>query len=65
MKLLQADQADALKLAKTLQSLATLKQPTIARVHGIAFGGGMGLASLHVIFALPAPMPSLPPLKYA
>ena len=28
-----------------LQSLATLKQPTIARVHGIAFGGGMGLAS--------------------
>ena len=37
--------ADALKLAKMLQSLATLKQPTIARVHGIAFGGGMGLAS--------------------
>ena len=43
---LQADnEADALKLAKMLQSLATLKQPTIARVHGIAFGGGMGLAS--------------------
>lgn len=42
----QADnEADALKLAKMLQSLATLKQPTIARVHGIAFGGGMGLAS--------------------
>ncbi|OAL87682.1 enoyl-CoA hydratase/isomerase family protein [Acinetobacter terrae] len=39
------NQADALKLAKMLQSLATLKQPTIARVHGIAFGGGMGLAS--------------------
>ena len=28
-----------------LEALATLKQPTIARVHGIAFGGGMGLAS--------------------
>ena len=38
------NEADALKLAKMLQSLATLKQPTIARVHGIAFGGGMGLA---------------------
>ena len=39
------NQADALKLAKMLHRLATLKQPTIARVHGIAFGGGMGLAS--------------------
>lgn len=39
------NEADALKLAKMLQNLATLKQPTIARVHGIAFGGGMGLAS--------------------
>ena len=39
------NEADALKLAKMLQSLASLKQPTIARVHGIAFGGGMGLAS--------------------
>ena len=37
--------ADALRLARMLHSLATLKQPTIARVHGIAFGGGMGLAS--------------------
>ncbi len=42
----QADnEADALKLANMLHSLATLKQPTIARVQGIAFGGGMGLAS--------------------
>lgn len=39
------NQADALKLAKMLHRLATLKQPTIARVQGIAFGGGMGLAS--------------------
>lgn len=37
--------ADALKLAEMLQRLAQLKQPTIARVHGIALGGGMGLAS--------------------
>lgn len=42
---IEQNEADALKLAKMLQSLATLKQPTIARVHGIAFGGGMGLAS--------------------
>ncbi len=39
------NEADALKLANMLHSLATLKQPTIARVQGIAFGGGMGLAS--------------------
>lgn len=30
----QDNEADALKLAKMLQSLATLKQPTISRVHG-------------------------------
>lgn len=41
----QENEADALKLAQMLHQLATLKQPTIARVHGIAFGGGMGLAS--------------------
>lgn len=39
------NQADALKLAQMLERLATLKQPTIARVHGVALGGGMGLAS--------------------
>lgn len=39
------NQADALKLAKMLQRIATIKQPTIARVHGVALGGGMGLAS--------------------
>ena len=41
----EENEADALKLAQMLEALATLKQPTIARVHGIAFGGGMGLAS--------------------
>ncbi|RKG30595.1 enoyl-CoA hydratase/isomerase family protein [Acinetobacter guerrae] len=39
------NEADALKLAQMLHALATLQQPTIARVQGIAFGGGMGLAS--------------------
>lgn len=41
----EENEADALKLAQMLYQLATLKQPTIARVHGIAFGGGMGLAA--------------------
>ncbi|WII95269.1 enoyl-CoA hydratase/isomerase family protein [Moraxella haemolytica] len=36
---------DALKLAKMLHRIATLTKPTIARVHGAALGGGMGLAS--------------------
>jgi methylglutaconyl-CoA hydratase len=38
--------ADAVNLAKMLHCIATLKQPTIARVHGLAFGGGMGLAAV-------------------
>lgn len=41
----EENHADALKLAQMLDRLANLKQPTIARVHGIAFGGGMGLAA--------------------
>lgn len=36
---------DALKLAKMLHRIATLTKPTIARVHGAALGGGMGLSS--------------------
>jgi methylglutaconyl-CoA hydratase len=36
---------DALALADMLRTLAELSKPTIARVHGAAFGGGMGLAS--------------------
>lgn len=39
------NQTDALKLAKMLHTLATMKQPTIARVQGVAFGGGLGLAA--------------------
>src|SRR5918993_4812655 len=35
--------ADARALARLLQTLAALGKPTIARVHGPAFGGGIGL----------------------
>ncbi|MFO1414084.1 MAG: enoyl-CoA hydratase/isomerase family protein [Burkholderiales bacterium] len=37
--------ADARALALMLRTLAELPKPTIARVHGAALGGGMGLAS--------------------
>jgi len=36
---------DARKLAGMLRTLAEMTKPTIARVHGAALGGGMGLAS--------------------
>jgi methylglutaconyl-CoA hydratase len=36
---------DALRLAETLRLLAEFPKPTIARVHGPALGGGMGLAA--------------------
>ena len=38
------NQADALKLAAMLRAIAECPKPTIARVHGAALGGGMGLA---------------------
>jgi methylglutaconyl-CoA hydratase len=34
---------DALGLARMLHTLHTMKKPTVARVHGAAFAGGMGL----------------------
>jgi len=37
--------ADARKLAAMLRRLAEMPKPTIARVHGAALGGGMGLAA--------------------
>lgn len=37
--------ADARRLAAMLRSLAEMRKPTIARVHGAALGGGMGLAA--------------------
>lgn len=39
------NRADAMRLAGMLQALHDLPKPTIARVHGYAFAGGMGLAS--------------------
>jgi methylglutaconyl-CoA hydratase len=37
--------ADARRLAELFRTLSLLAKPTIARVHGAALGGGMGLAS--------------------
>jgi methylglutaconyl-CoA hydratase len=37
--------ADARALAEMLRTLAQLTKPTIARVHGAAFGGGVGLVA--------------------
>lgn len=37
--------ADARGLAEMLRALAHLSKPTIARVHGAAFGGGVGLVA--------------------
>src|SRR6056297_3329291 len=38
--------AEARKLAMMLQALNTLPKPLIGRIHGNAFGGGLGLASV-------------------
>lgn len=37
--------ADAMALATMLKTLARLSKPTIARVHGAAYGGGVGLVA--------------------
>jgi methylglutaconyl-CoA hydratase len=37
--------ADALGLARMLHTLYAMKKPTVARVHGPAFAGGMGLVA--------------------
>ena len=42
---IEQNRADARQLATMLRTLAELRQPTIARVHGAALGGGMGLAA--------------------
>ena len=36
--------ADAMRLARMLERIARCRKPTVARVHGAALGGGMGLA---------------------
>jgi methylglutaconyl-CoA hydratase len=56
----QQNLADAKALAKMLQTLNKLSKPTIARVHGAVFGGGVGLVAccdiavgeLNAVFAL-------------
>lgn len=42
---LEANLADARRLAGLFRTLAGMSRPTIARVHGAALGGGMGLAA--------------------
>jgi methylglutaconyl-CoA hydratase len=39
------NQADALRVARMFQSVHACSRPVIARVHGDAFGGGVGLAA--------------------
>ncbi|GAB4359492.1 MAG: enoyl-CoA hydratase-related protein [Immundisolibacter sp.] len=39
------NQADALRLAQLLETLDRLSKPTLARVNGAAFGGGVGLVA--------------------
>lgn len=40
-----ANRADALQLARLMRTLDTFPRPTIARVHGATFGGGVGLVA--------------------
>lgn len=42
---LDANLADARRLAALFRTIATCATPTLARVHGAALGGGMGLAA--------------------
>ena len=42
---LEANLSDARKLANLFRTISMCATPTIARVHGAALGGGMGLAS--------------------
>jgi methylglutaconyl-CoA hydratase len=39
------NQRDAMALAALMRTLANLRKPTIARVHGAAYGGGVGLVA--------------------
>lgn len=51
----QQNEADAARLAALLRAIARCPKPTIARVHGPAFAGGMGLvAACDMAVATPA-----------
>jgi methylglutaconyl-CoA hydratase len=39
------NQRDAMAMAALMRTLANLRKPTIARVHGAAYGGGVGLVA--------------------
>jgi methylglutaconyl-CoA hydratase len=41
----EENRQDSLKLARLMRTLDELPKPTIARVHGAAFGGGVGLVA--------------------
>ena len=41
----QENQRDAMQLGALMSTLAHLRKPTIARVHGAAYGGGVGLVA--------------------
>lgn len=56
--------ADAEAMAQMLKTLHGLSKPTIARVHGVAFGGGVGLvACCDIAFAAAAAVFSLSEVK--
>jgi len=56
--------ADAEAMAQMLKTLHGLSKPTIARVHGVAFGGGVGLvACCDIAFADAAAVFSLSEVK--
>lgn len=42
---LKQNAEDAMELARMLAALASMKKPTVARVHGAAFAGGTGLVA--------------------
>jgi len=49
------NQRDATLMAAMFRRINSLSKPTIARVHGAAFGGGVGLAAVcDLVFATPA-----------
>src|SRR5438552_18431130 len=66
---LDENRRDAMGLATLMRTLAHLRKPTIARVHGAAYGGGVGLvaccdiacATQQTMFALTETKPALIP----